>query len=476
MKLAQFSFSAVVGLAGIALVVAGCGEEAVAPEQTQASLATVNAPPKGDRYLVLFKDAKSGAVAPTALGTDLAKLGGTIERTHADIGVMQIRMSAAAAAQLAKRPDVAAVAKDRTLQWLPREHVASGQLKRFTGQANQSGAAFFDAFQWNIKRIKASQTWDVSNQGRGVTVCILDTGVDPRQIDLTGKLNLEMSASFVATERADRDLNLHGTSMALIVSSNGIGIASVAPLAHLCSVKVLSRTGSGSFGDVVAGITYVGNVGLVDGGARVQVANMSLGALLPANDPDVQALAAIMQRAIDASTKKGVLFVASSGNSGVNLNDPSVINLPGSLNNVLSVGATGPINQANFDHIALYSNVGRRGTKVFAPGGEFEFPKNVIQDLILAACSPSTKEPGFESCSTADGYLFEAGTSPAAAHVSGEAAVIESDLAGNQTPAQLMACILSTADPLPRPLITGAGRINVLKGHACSGVQSVATR
>jgi thermitase len=315
--------------------------------------------------------------------------------------------------------------------------------------------------------IKADKAWDVSNQGKGVLVCILDTGVDPRHIDLQGKLNGDISASFVSTERADRDLDLHGTSMASIVAGNAIGMAPVAPEASLCSVKVLDKNGSGTFGDVTAGIMYVGDAGAVDGLKRVQVANMSLGALVPAADPDVRALAQAMQRAVDYSTRKGVLFVASSGNEATNLNNPNFIHLPSSLNNVLSVGATGPINQRNFDHIASYSNTGRVGTDVFAPGGEFAFANNVAQDLILAACSASNRAPGFEDCADGLSYILEAGTSPAAAHVSGQAAVIEAQLPGNQTPAELTACILHSADPLPNPARTAAGRINVLNSLKC---------
>ena len=63
----------------------------------------------------------------------------------------------------------------------------------------------------------------------------------------------------------------------------------------------------------------------------------------------------------------------------------------------------------------------------------------------------------------AAGFIGEAGTSPSAAHVSGQAAVIEAQLAGDQTPAQLTACILQTADELARPAITANGRINVLE-------------
>jgi subtilisin family serine protease len=468
MRLTQYSFPTAVGLAGTLMFVAGCGQEPAEPTQaTPGAARTAEATAGADRYLVLFKQGKAGAtVAATALSADMARLGGKVERSHADIGVMQVRMTASAAAELRKRPDIEAVAQDRRMNWLPPGEEIGGNLQKFTGQSNQRTAAFFD-FQWNIKRIKAPQAWDASNQGKGTMICILDTGVDPRQIDLKGKLNLESSVSFVSTERADRDFDLHGTAMASIATSNGIGIASVAPDAGLCSVKVLDKTGSGTFGDVTAGIMYVGDVGQVDGGRRVTVANMSLGALLPANDPDVQALVTIMQRAVDYSTRRGVLFVASAGNEATNLNNSNVIHLPSSLNNVLSVGATGPIGQTRFDHVASYSNTGQRGTDVFAPGGEFAFADNVLADLILAACSPSNKVAGFESCSTNDGYLFLAGTSPAAAHVSGEAAVIEAQLPGNQSPAELTACILHSADPLPNPSRTAAGRINVLRGLSC---------
>ncbi len=471
MRLAHHTIPVALALTGIVVLASGCGEEPNSPEQAAPSAAAAaSASASTDRYIVLFKQGKTGqAVGPGAMAsasTAMAKLGGTVERSHADIGVMQVRMTADAAAELRKRPDVEAVAKDRKVQWLPPREKIATDIHRFASQGDPHKAQFL-SFQWNLRRIQADKAWDLSNQGKGVLVCILDTGVDPRHIDIKGKLNLEISASFVATERADRDFNLHGTSMASLVSSNGLGMASVAPKASLCSVKVLDRTGSGSFGDVTAGIQYVGTAGLLDGLKRVQVANMSLGAVLPANDPDVKVLIKAMQRAVDFSTAHGVLFVASSGNDGVNLNNPDIISIPAQLNHVLSVGATGPINQRNFDHIALYSNIGKRGVDVYAPGGEFEFPNNVLQDLILAACSPSTREPGFEDCADGLSYLFEAGTSPAAAQVSGEAAVIEAALPGNQTPEDLAACIEKTADPLPNPNITNFGRVNVKSALKC---------
>ena len=456
MKLARRPLSLVIVLGAAALLLPGCRDESTAPESVSEP-AAVRA--DADRYIVVMKE--TGGVTTLAAPTaDVARLGGRVERSQGEIGVYQVRGGASLAAELRKRLDVEAVVKDRKVQWLPPRDRRTNASEKFRATSNQRGAQFFDQFQWNIKKIRAQRAWNVSTQGAGVTVCVLDTGIDPRQIDLVGKLDLGISASFVGNERADRDFAAHGTYMASIITSNGLGVASVAPDARVCSVKVLQRDGGGNFGDVIAGMMYVGTIG-------VEVANMSLGVLLPRNDPDTRALARALQRAVNFSTNRGVLFVASVGNDGANLNNPDIINLPSDLDHVVRVGATGPIGQRNFDRIASYSNFGRVGTDVFAPGGDFGFAESVIQDLIIGACSPSFPDPAF-ACGDRITYVLGDGTSQAAAHVSGEAAVIEAELPGDQTPAELAACILATADPLPLPNRTANGRINVFEGQECS--------
>jgi len=442
--------------AAVALTMAGCQDDSTAPEQAQPAVASA----KTSRYIVLMKETQAARAGLRTMGADVTQLGGRVERLHADAGMAQVQLTPAAAAALRKRADVDAVVLDRTVQFIPPRELHASASRRLQDQSNQRGAQFFDQFQWNLKKIQAPKAWTSSRQGAGVTVCLLDSGIDPRQIDLVGKLDLDISASFVGNERADRDFISHGTYMASIITSNGLGVASVAPDARVCSVKVLSRSGSGSFGDLIAALIYVGSIGGVD------VANMSLGVLVPANDPDVKDLARAVQRAVNFAYNHGVLLVASAGNDAANLNDPSIINLPSSLDHIISVGATGPINQQHFERVASYSNFGRVGTDVLAPGGDFGFAKSVLEDLIIGACSPSFPDPDF-ACGDRITYLLGDGTSQAAAHVSGEAAVIESELAGNQTPAQLTDCIFKSSQLFVSPSLVAHGRINVFFGQEC---------
>jgi subtilisin family serine protease len=441
--------------ATVALTVAGCQDDSTAPERVQPAVTSA----KTARYIVLMKETQAKTDLRT-MGTDVTRLGGRVERLHQEAGLAQVLLTSSAAASLRRRPDVEAVVPDRTVQFIPPRELRMAAPQKVKAESNQRGAEFFDQFQWNLKKIQAPKAWGVSRQGAGVTVCVLDSGIDPRQIDLVGKLDLDRSASFVGNERADRDFATHGTYMASIITSNGIGIASVAPDARVCSVKVLARNGSGSFGDLIAALMYVGSVGGVD------VANMSLGALVPANDPDIQDLARAVQRAVNFAYNHGVLLVASAGNDAANLNNPDLINLPSSLDNVISVGATGPIHQERFERVASYSNFGRHGVDVLAPGGEFGFARSVEEDLIIGACSPSFPDPSF-ACGDRISYVLGDGTSQAAAHVSGEAAVIESELAGDQTPARLTDCIFKSAELFVQPSLVAQGRINVFLGQDC---------
>ncbi|HEY4129004.1 MAG TPA: S8 family serine peptidase, partial [Gemmatimonadaceae bacterium] len=314
-------------------------------------------------------------VEASDFGAAIAKLGGQIERRLPDVKLVVVKgLSASAATTLASRTDVAHVTLDSRRQWIPHtaaQHLLTAHAKA-PAHVDQSTAAFFATYQWNMRVTKADQAWLTTPEGRGAKVYVLDTGIDPNHIDLAGRVDLAHSVSFAEAEPNDiRDFESHGTFVSAIITSNGIGVASVAPLSTITAVKVLDQSGSGSFADVISGIVYAANQG-------ADVINMSLGAFADLTNPDDRMLVAQLQAAIAYARLKGAVVVAASGNDGLNLRSlpPQQIDVPAELLGVISVGATGPVDQMNFDRLASYSNFGWNGipiggVQVFAPGGDF---------------------------------------------------------------------------------------------------------
>ncbi|MEO6210470.1 MAG: S8 family serine peptidase [Gemmatimonadaceae bacterium] len=387
-----------------------------------------------------------------------------------------IALTDAAAASLATQADVSDVLEDRMVQWVAPKALRSGSVKSSAAGAvaakrggapdDQSGAEFFPEFQWNMRQIRASNVWLLKDgHGKGTTVCDLDTGIDPTHLDLAGKVDVGISTSMVVTEPDILDYNGHGTFVSSQITTNGLGMASVAPQATLCQVKVLDATGSGLFSDAIAGVIYAAD-------AKLDVINMSFGAYFTIRDPDFRQIVQDFQRAVNYAHRKGVTLLAAAGNGdelgvGIDLatDQRSLFELPAQLNNVISVGATAPHAQqpGTFDNLATYSNYGYPGTDVFAPGGDHT-DGSVIEDLIIGACS-SYSDP---QCADGRTCSIGAGTSFAAPLVAGEAAVIESDTPGYK--ADLDACILGSADKLSRHVpdrVYGFGRIDVLGGIHC---------
>src|SRR5438270_55852 len=100
--------------------------------------------------------------------------------------------------------------------------------------------------QWSVKKTHAEQAWDVSTGSSEVVIGILDTGIDPGQPDLQGKL--VAGYDYVNNDRDPNDDNGHGTAVAGIVaadSDNGIGVAGYCWACRLMPVKVLGADGTG---------------------------------------------------------------------------------------------------------------------------------------------------------------------------------------------------------------------------------------
>lgn len=238
--------------------------------------------------------------------------------------------------------------------------------------------------QGDMSRINADDAWTNCWGGNNsVTVAIIDTGADLDHPELVA--NAWWGYDYVDGDWVPQDGEGHGTNVAGIVGAplNGNTVSGVAPNVRLLIVRVLDDNGSGFLSDVANGVIHSSQMG-------AKVLNLSLG-----GTSNSQTLA----DAINYATGAGRLVIAAAGNCGDAyywLNGCSSMNqtlYPGAYANVLAVAATN-----NSDGHASFSNVGSY-VDMSAPGVD-------IYNLTL------------------NGYTYLDGTSQAAPHVAGLAALV----------------------------------------------------
>jgi subtilisin family serine protease len=280
--------------------------------------------------------------------------------------------------------------------------------------------------QWAIAKTGLSRAWDVTTGTSAVTVAVIDTGVAAGHPDLKGKVLAGVDV--VNGDDDATDDHGHGTHVAGTVAAatnNRRGVSGVAWGAKVLPVKVLNESGSGTSCDVVVGI-----VEAVKRGAHVL--NLSLGF--------ASACPVAFRLATEYATQQKALVVASAGNDALQGGPTSA---PANCAGVLGVGATD-----SRDLPATFSTFGA-AVDVSAPG----------VDIVSTTVNPRKRTYGYGEMS---------GTSMAAPHVAGLAALLRSKHP-DWTPAQIADAIVRTADDRGakgRDDFYGAGRINAARALA----------
>ena len=418
-----------------------------------------------------------GLTAPTDLAARLELAGGKVKKINREAGVATATSEAADFATKVKTiPGVDGVGRDKVIQWVdPNLRVI---------EASHGADETFFNIQWGPGAIQAPEAWHTGALGAGARVAVLDGGLNNNHIDLAGSVDVACSASMVDGFAFNQDAGSagsfsHATHVAGIVAAqdDGVGTIGIAPSATIMGVKVL-HNGSGSFEDVIDGIIYAANPG--NGCARADVINMSLGAtFIPA--PEDRELLKALDQATKFAWKQGVVVIASSGNDATDHDKGSPwVSVPAQSQHVVAVSATGPVGFAvnypngatNFSRPASYTNFGKSVVDLGAPGGDGALPGNAPCTLPLNPTGTITRacwvfdlvfSPG--TLGTTTGYFWAAGTSMAAPHVAGVAALIIGKNPG-LSPAQVEAKLRQSASDLGKPgndEFYGAGFVNALR-------------
>ncbi|MDY0061913.1 MAG: S8 family serine peptidase [Myxococcota bacterium] len=409
-------------------------------------------------YLVLTKGQGQGS---TAIADAIAAAGGTIDFAVEEVGmVVATSEDPGFLAAIGQDSRVKEAAEDVEVQWLPDE-----DAEEATGlEVNPDGVNSdpLTGYQWNLWQIGAFDSAAAGDLGWGVTrarVAVLDSGIWSTHPDIKANLNVGLSRSFVPSEPGINPVVYgfnHGTHVAGIIAApvNNSGVQGVAPLAEIVAIKVLSsQTGSGSFSGIVAGLVYAASI-------QADVANMSLGATfdrINAGGGGAGPLLAALNRAINYATQQGVLCVSAAGNESVDL-DSRLVSIPAQSGNGMAVSATGPIAWDDFDRLASYSNWGRSVVNVAAPGGDAMPGGYYPYDMVLSPGGISVEPDGLYWA-----WYFAAGTSMAAPHVSGLAALLVGKY-GKMSPTHLRQLIEQGAVDILKPGAdpeSGRGRIDV---------------
>jgi len=284
-------------------------------------------------------------------------------------------------------------------------------------------------YQWGISKdhgINMIDAWDHTVGNAGVVVAVVDSGINQTHPDRPAHIDTANDHDFVNQDATAEDQNGHGTFVAGIIAAatdNGIGMAGVAPGCTILPIRALDENGQGTDVTVSDGIIWAADHG-------ADVINLSVGG--PART-QAQVYAAAYAR------RKGCVLVAASGNDASA--HPWVVAYPAGLPGVISVGAIGTHSSTGTFPSWMTSFTARSSFSQYGYGLDLAAPGSSILSLFQT-----------------NSYLPEDGTSFAAPHVAGVAALLRS-LHGSWSPDEIELVLEQSAHDL------GTGGVDAYMGH-----------
>ncbi|MCK1821972.1 S8 family serine peptidase [Streptomyces sp. XM83C] len=376
--------------------------------------------------------------------------GGTVVAAYDKIGVLVVHSAApdfgakiravrgvqSAGATRTTPLKAAGTTDEGAVQVLSKEEEA-----KLAGKA-AGGQEPLEADQWDLRAIGADKAAKINPGSRKVTVAVIDTGVDDTHPDLAPNFSASQSANCVggvadtspgAWRPYDPDEDYHGTHVAgeIAAARNGVGVAGVAPNVKVAGIKV-SDPNDGLFypENVVCAFVFAADHGVEITNNSYYVDPWLYNCM---DDPDQRAIVDAVNRAQQYAQRKGILSVASAGNSNHDLDSDAIVDtsspddgtpvtrtidphecfdVPTQLPGVVTVSATGVDNIKSY-----YSSYGKGVVDVAAPGGDgrYQIPDTPSKNGRVLSTLPNNS------------YGFLQGTSMAAPHVAGVAALLKSE-------------------------------------------------